>query len=321
MRKISTRVASALCGLLIGLGTARLSYRPTQLNEVEEAKSVVAAGGQPSEQATPNPEIDESNRLSDAFVDDEQLGYNGYVVSKLYKRVTLDYPPECKCAPARLDVSYAVITRKNIDVAKFDAGIYQGLGGGNRTHFGLYPFLGGPMKELVVSQEVSRGGTQWVATLTPRLHIIFDGPAWGAGREAYDMEIKDFDADGVYEITVPITDFYDLQDKMPISGIPLPTIIFKYDVKAKRYLPANKLFPEYALQEVPAYRYGVDSTDEFFARSRILHVLLDYVYAGKRDEGWSFFDRTYKLSDREEVRQRVNALLKDQPVYKFIYRS
>lgn len=305
---------------MIGLGAARLSSWPYE-PVVEERGANYGSDddSRPPEAASSNQEVDESSQLRDAFVDDEQLAYNGYLVSRLYKRVTPDYPADADRPPVPFDVSYAGITRKNADVATFDAGVYQGTGG-NGTHFGLFPFLGGPIKQLIVSQDVFRGGTQWIASLVPRFHVIFDGPAWGVGREADDMGIKDLDGDGVYEILVPITAFYDLQDKMSISEIPLPTAIFKYDEKAERYLPANRLFPEYSLRDVAAHSRGVDSTDELFARSRILHVLLDHVYAGEPDEAWTFFERNYSLADKEEFRQRVESILETEPVYKFIYK-
>ena len=40
---------------------------------------------------------------------------------------------------------------------------------------------------------------------------------------------------------------------------------------------------------------------------------------GKEKEAWRFYDRYYKLEDKEEIRRRVIAILHRQPVYKFIY--
>ena len=53
----------------------------------------------------------------------------------------------------------------------------------------------------------------------------------------------------------------------------------------------------------------------------MLNVALRYVYAGEEKEGWSFYDRVYQLPDKEEIRARVLALLKDEPVYQFIYQN
>ncbi len=319
MRKFSLRLVSALCGFAVGLALTQLVARTPRTAAVTEVDPELFPHSLRTEQPQGAVEIDDNDRLRDAFVEEEQLAYNGYVVSRLHQSVTLDYPHEFKPSARQIDVSYAVVTQKNREVAKFDAGYYGGYG--NSTRFGLFAFLGRPIKQLVVSQDVSRGGTQWVVSLVPRFHVIFDGQYWGVGRETDDMRVEDLDQDGVLEILVPITDFYDLQDKMSISEIPLPTVIFKYNEKAERYLPANKMFREYALHNVEGYNQGIDSSDELFARSRILRILLDEVYAGEREKGWAFFEINYKLADKEELRKRIKSLLRDQPVYRFIYHE
>jgi len=47
---------------------------------------------------------------------------------------------------------------------------------------------------------------------------------------------------------------------------------------------------------------------------------LRYIYAGREDEGWRFFDREYSRSDKDEVREEVTEILKDDKVYQFIYK-
>jgi hypothetical protein len=263
------------------------------------------------------PDSAEQGRITDAFVKGDKLTYEGYVIQRRNKKVKLDYPWEMKAPPLWVEVSYAVITRKRRFIAKFDGGIY--FGAGNSTRFGLLSFLGDKTKQLVVSQDISRGGTQWVASLVPRFHLIFDGPAFHVGREADDMGIIDLDGDGVYEITVPITDFYELQDKLSISQIPLPEIIFKYDPLKRKYLPANPLFPRYLLNGIGTLEGDVSGNDQFAIRSAVLDKLLTYIYVGREREAWAFYARAYTLDDREEIKRRVKSILRKQPVYKFIY--
>ena len=260
---------------------------------------------------------DEESRITDAFVKGDKLNYKSYLMQERYKKVKLDYPREMKAPPLWVEVSYAVITRKRRFIAKFDGGIY--FGDGNSTRFGLWSFLGDKTKQLVVSQDIFRGGTQWVASLSPHFHIIFDGPAWGVGREADDMGVIDLDGDGVYEITVPITDFYELQDKLSISQIPLPEIMFKYDPLKGKYLPANPLFPRYLIKGIGTAEEEVSGNDQFAIRSAVLDKLLTYIYVGREREAWAFYDRAYTLDDREEIKRRVKSILRKQPVYKFIY--
>ncbi|HVS81602.1 MAG TPA: hypothetical protein VHE60_07690 [Pyrinomonadaceae bacterium] len=218
--------------------------------------------------------------------------------------------------PSWIDVTYAVLKRKGIVLAKFDDNIYFGMG--NDTRFGLFSFLDGPTKQLVISQDIFRGGTQWIISLSPQPRIIFDGPDWAVGREGDDMRTIDLDHDGVFEISVPITDFYDFQDKLPIARIPLPEIIFKYDARAMKYVPANPFFESYALHGISDLEVE-KSTDEFDQRAMALENLLAFIYVGKQNQAWDFYNRSYNLSDKEEIRRRVKAILIRQPVYKFIY--
>ena len=98
----------------------------------------------------------------------------------------------------------------------------------------------------------------------------------------------------------------------------MPAIIFKYDAEKQKYLPANPLFENHVQQEVDDLRYK-DTLNEFDQRAAVLEQLLNYVYAGKEDEAWKFYEKTYKLDDKEEIRRRVKTILRSQPVYKFIY--
>jgi hypothetical protein len=47
-----------------------------------------------------------------------------------------------------------------------------------------------------------------------------------------------------------------------------------------------------------------------------LEIFLRYVYAGRESDGWSFFDKTYNLTDKQKVIKRI---LEREPVYRFIY--
>lgn len=271
-----------------------------------------------SQPALPRQEQAKEILTSDVLSDDDTLSYNGYIVKKSHKKVRYDYPPEARSQSSRIDVSYVVLKHRGKVLVTFDDDIYSGMG--NSTSFGLFSLLPGPTKQLVVSQDIFRGGTQWVVNLSPRHRIIFDGPKWRVGREGDDMTIVDLDHDGVFEIIVPITDFYAFQDKLPIARIPLPEIIFKYDGRATVYAPANSLFESYLVDSTNELR--VEKTiDEFDQRALVLQKLLTLIYVGKQKQAWDVYDRSYVLDDKEEIRRRVKAILIKQPVYKFIYNS
>jgi hypothetical protein len=239
---------------------------------------------------------DTGERPAHFFVDEEQLSLNGYTIEKRLRKERTDFFEEPSDTRNWVDISYVVVKKGKRVMAKFDAGLAHPLGNG--ANFGLFPFLGKKSPQVFISEDVPRGGCQWIVSLTPAFRVIFDGQAFGVGREATDLVAVDLDEDGVYEVIAPITDFYQLQDKLYIAAIPLPDIIFKYEPARQKYVPANELFKD---------------------RAAVLSNLLIHIYAGEEKQGWEFYERNYKLSDKAEIKRRVNAILSDQPVYKFIY--
>ena len=135
------------------------------------------------------------------------------------------------------------------------------------------------------------------------------------------MGVFDLDGDGVYEITVPVTDFYGFHD-WAISPLatPLPEVVFKYDAKAGKYLPANEQFQKYILRDVDAARSKVHGPEEREAHlADVLSVVLSYIFAGKEQEAWEFYESAYKLPDKVEIKKEIEDMLKTQPVYRFMY--
>jgi hypothetical protein len=254
--------------------------------------------------------------VSDVFSAHDSLTYKGYVVEKQHREVREAYPQGTQLPPSRIDVSFAVLKRKGGVVIKFDDNIYFGMG--NNIRFGFFSFLGDQTKQLLVSQDVPRGGTQWLVNLEPHFRIIFDGSDWAVGREGDDMRIIDLDEDGEFEIILPITDFYDFQDKLPMAQIPLPSIVFKYDHRALKYVPANPRFQNYTLRGF-SERKAKQPDDEFDQRANAIEELLAFIYAGKERQAWESYNMSYSLGDKQEIRLRVKAILSRQPVYKFIY--
>jgi len=186
----------------------------------------------------------------------------------------------------------------------------------NETDIGLFPLLGGKTKQLIISQIVPRGGRHWIVELAAHPKILFDSGDYEVGRE--DVSAIDLDSDGVYEITLPITCFYDAIDRLSISGTPLPTAIFAYDKQAGRYLPANHRYRDYLLKGIETQIGNLPTEIGESYLSRRLEVLLRFLYAGKEKEGWEFFDKAYTLDDADKIKTRVKEVLQEAPAYKFI---
>jgi hypothetical protein len=258
--------------------------------------------------------------MGDILFNEDTLSYNGYVVEMRNRKVKNDYPVKTRIR--WIDVSYAVLKRKGKVLIEFDANIYFGMG--NSTRFGLFSFLPSKAKQLVVSQDIFRGGTQWVIELSPRPRIVFDGPKWEVGREGDDMKIMDLDGDGLYEISVPLCDFYGFAKLSP-AATPLPEIIFKYSKQARRYLPANPQFADHLLAEIGNQKQNLPQPDAEVEKmdhlGGVLSIVLDYVFAGREQEAWTFYDQAYKLPDKDRFKTLVRARLSHSPVYRFIYHK
>lgn len=239
--------------------------------------------------------------ITETFAREGSLALNGYEVSKRERKPYF---------------TYAVLKRNGRVVAKFDDGGDSGFG--VATAFGAFPFLGGGAKQLAVSLTVPRGGRHWVVDLSSRTpRVVFDSQTYGVGRE--ELSVIDIDKDGTYEISMPVTAFY-MFENMSMAETPLPEIVFKYDAKARGYLPANRLFPGYSLrgidEDIKALRPDGDAY-----MSKRLGILLRYVYAGRERDGWDFFERAYARADRGALKKRIAAELNREPVYRFLRRT
>lgn len=255
----------------------------------------------------------QSRPVSDFFIDGDRLLYRGYELVKLKKKVREEYPPAMKSRPQMIDVSYAVLKKNGRTLATFD-GVTFSLG--NTNEFGLFPFLGGETKHLLISQTIPRGGRHWIVSVSPDFRIIYDGGAYGLGRE--EMAVLDLDNDGVYEITQELTRFVFFAG-ITRGATHLVDIAFKYDEKAKEYLPASHVFQDYTLSSVKD-KSVLDRRDERTLAFDVLRFMLPYIYAGKRDEAWEFYEREYTFPDKKELKAKVMAALEADAVYKFIYR-
>ncbi len=249
----------------------------------------------------------------------DELTYSDYLIQTRHRMAKLDVPAEYGPPPKPVKVSYLVVKRKGRMVARFDGDIYFGLGNGIQA--GLFSLLNNGSKQLIVSQDISRTGVQWVADFSKGFKIIFDGQKFYVGREGNDMTISDLDGDGVQEITVPITAFYGFQSwRLSTSDTPLPDIIFKYEPENREYLPANPHFKGCLLEDVEAADRSLRALNEQPSLGRLMSVALDYVFVGEEVKGWQFFDETCKLPDKARIKADMQKELNEHPVYRYVYK-
>jgi hypothetical protein len=276
-----------------------------------------ASQSQPAKQGKPAHSADRprdsAELISEFFIKGDTVSYKGYEISKLKKEVDHreECPPGKRDNPCVIPVYYTVIKRQGKALAKFDE-FYYGPGNGNE--FALHPLLGGEAKQLIISQTAPRSGRHYVVDLASKPGVIFDSYDYEVGRE--EVEVSDLDDDGIYELSLAVTAFY-LVFNVSMAETPLPQVIFKYDRKAQKYLPANHIFQTRLLGRIEE----VKSLKDKDARSdvgRSLSILLDYIYAGKEEEGWAFYEREYNLADKEKVKSEIMSALRNAPAYKYI---
>ncbi len=243
--------------------------------------------------------------MRDIFTSEDSLSYNGFNITTVAKT----------SKNKSQDLSYAIIKKNGKVVAKFDGSTDEPM---NATEIGLFPLLGGKTRQLIISQTVPRGGRHWIVELTADLRVLFDSGDYEVGRE--DVSAVDIDNDGVYEITLPVTIFYGAFDRLSVMNTPLPTVIFRYEKQAGRFLAANHRYRDHLLNgienEISNLTYEIG--ERYLARC--LDLLLRFLYAGEEKVGWEFFDKAYTLPDAVRIKAKVKEVLQKAPAYKFIRR-
>ena len=263
-----------------------------------------------SAQPSPRPSVTNELKPFQDFVTTDSVSIDGFRVVKRRKTARIaEYPKP-------IDVTYAVITRNGRLVSQFDgfAGVYHPLGGD--TDFGVFSFLPNS-KQLLIEQTEWRNWTHWIVAFSPRYGVVFNGRKWGVNRE---LMFGDIDGDGVYEISQAVTAFVFFEDLTNATSH-LVDITFKYDPKTQEYLPANQILRSYSLSGIDDEIKALDKSDAHKFESEVLLIVLRYIYAGKRNEAWSFYNREYNLADKEHLRGKILATLRNEPVYRFLYRG
>jgi hypothetical protein len=258
-------------------------------------------------------------QLTDTAGQFQRIVYRDYSIETRNRRARVDVPPENGPSLPPVKVSYFIVRRGAKTVAKFDGDIYFALGNG--AEGGLFPLLNNGSKQLILSQDIFRTGMQWVVDFSKGFRVIFDGKEFNVGRETGDLTISDLDGDRIHEITVPITTFYGFQGwRLSTSETPLPAIIFKYDSRLRKYLPANPLFAHCLLPGIRKDEAFARTIDQSKQLGTLMSVVLDYIFIGDEAQGWKFFEETCSLPDKKQIRTDMEKELGNHPVYRYIHQ-
>lgn len=251
--------------------------------------------------------------LDQIFISGDRLTHGDYEVTRSYN--------------AAAQRSTATIRRRGRVLATFNEG-----GGPDRdsTRIGLFSLLGEGTQQLIIEQY--SGGAHccwryWIYNLTPVFRRIYDSAAYGPDQVGHMLELADLNRSGQYELTQSVMSFDYFE--LPHAQSPFPPAVFQYQWRTGRYQLANRRFPDHVLRgveenirEVQELNRRFNPRSEQFRETYLaatLQVVLKYIYAGREREAWAFYDREYRLPDKEEMRGKIRRQLRTSAIYNALY--
>lgn len=191
------------------------------------------------------------------------------------------------------------------------------------TRIGLVSLLGKRTNQLII-QQYSGGAhccLSWrIYDLYPKFRLIFDSDQYPIGDAMEDAELIDLDRDGQLEFAHQSNQFAYFDDAC-FTCLLLPDVVFRFDRRTQRYLPANHIFKKYALRQVPfdleRLRSSEDNPSKYWAYT--LDVVLRYIYAGMEKRAWAFFAKTYGGRSNQELKNKIRLNLRTDGIYRFLY--
>ncbi len=261
--------------------------------------------------ALPLPPPDKTVALSAHSSKDGKLAFNGYVATR--EAIKIEGRDSFQLTIRRSGRVVRVLDR--------DSSLLE---------FGLFEFVKGRPPFLFV--ESFSGGANCCAVLS--VYDIQAGfkPVFFEGSKS--ISVVDVDGDGTYEIALAYIGF-DYYDCFINPNSPRPVIVHAFDPKKGRFAVASHRFPDFTLKGIEKLKTEADEIGKTIrdpkanrndARencdflAKVLEILLMYVFAGRRDEGWAYYNRVYTFSDREEMRAKIEKKLKTDKDYRAIYQ-
>jgi hypothetical protein len=314
MKRILCRVSVALLTLALGITGSRLLRSHTSVDQVSAppAQSLpMRVTATANDQSKHEQVANQVDPFEAAYIDGDKLSYQGYDVER--------------SSDAAGHQSFATIRKKGRVIATLSNG---GLGK-ESTRFGLFSLLGDTSKQLVIMQYTGGAHCCWtyrIYDFQPNLHVIFDDESYG-DYLGYELLPEDIDGDGKFELTQAVMTF-DYFHMSHASSV-FPVAVFSYNEKSRTYVPANKRFSAYVLEDIENDSKALewarrdvnerDVTNKEEYLSAVLKVLLKRIYAGDEADAWKFFNTEYRLSDKNEFKSDIRKVLRHDPIYRSLY--
>ncbi|MEI6845670.1 MAG: hypothetical protein WCK36_01320, partial [Candidatus Firestonebacteria bacterium] len=133
----------------------------------------------------------------------------------------------------------------------------------------------------------------------------------------YGIAVADLDKDGAQEL-LQTSMVYDYGFDRPHVDSAFPLVVFKYNQTLKQYLPANRQFKEYLLQELKKTPLVVIDNEKDPAYSPLIMHVITLLYMGSDKEAWETYDKYFKLKNKEALRAEILKTIAKDPVYIFL---
>ncbi len=169
--------------------------------------------------------------------------------------------------------------------------------------------------------------TSIILELSDSVHTLFHSDDYTD--LGYQLTMSDLDRDGMMDLHLTIITF-DYFDRLNPAISPFSSAYFSYSSSTRRFTLMSRKFSSLILSKTREHEQRVkamaDTTD--FTQfediggdylSSVLNVLMDYVFAGQREQGWKFFDIWYRLGDKDEMRHKIQQTFEASNVYQELY--
>lgn len=279
---------------------------PVEINEPLVAEGPIA------EVIVESRRVDEpANPLDAVWIDEERFEFGDYVI-------TNDCPEDFEDDSTRCRL-----------VLKKSGEILFSSGAPDRTElkFGFFDFLGTGTGQLVIHTK-TRGSCPVyryiIADAGRKYKVLYDSSVFAKDLLHVNSELVpiDIDQDGKMEFTQSIYTF-DLFHASHAYSV-YPPVVFKYDEGQHSFIIANKYFSSFITEQLePSFQWlenVADDDEQFETRYAVQNIFLTFLYIGKRNDAWEFYDKYYRFKDKELYRKDVLEELKKDPVYQAIYR-
>jgi hypothetical protein len=261
------------------------------------------------EETTEEPDED-PNPLEKVWVKDKSLFYKGYKITK-----------ECD----RIDDEFSTCWLKIRKNGKVLDAVEANYARENWLRFGLFNFLGGKDKQLVV--HTYSGGAHCcydyrIYDLDPGFRKIYDStPLDSANDIGNELFPVDINKDGIFEFRRHVMAFQDFC---------FPLAIFEYDKNGRQYKIKNRKFGDFVMshreqimrwyeKEKKRARNESENVRLTNERDTIRSLFLTMVYAGHEADAWKYLEENDHFDDKEKFRKDAKSEFISDVTYRSIY--